>query len=293
MQKANYKELKSNGFMPQVQKDCFSMRLRIAGGQITAKQLKKVYEIATEFGQGHIHMTARQSMEIPFIKLEDIETVRTRLAEAGLEPAAGGNRVRTVTACQGCTICPRGLIDAAGLARDMDERYYGELVPHKFKIGITGCRNNCLKAEENDLGIKGAMKPQWRETDCTYCGACAAVCPAKAISVSRQDKTLVYSETECSQCGRCVKACPVKAWEGSLGFTVYFGGTFGNNIRMGKQVLPTLFETADLHRVIEATMEFFREHGRPKERLAYTLERVGWDVFEEKLNSSLPAETTL
>jgi dissimilatory sulfite reductase (desulfoviridin) alpha/beta subunit len=35
----------------------------------------------------------------------------------------------------------------------MDRRYFGKELSHKFKIGITGCKNSCLKAEENDLGI--------------------------------------------------------------------------------------------------------------------------------------------
>ncbi len=46
-------------------------------------------------------MTSRQSIEIPFIKLEDIETVKQELAEAELYPAASGPRIRTITACQG------------------------------------------------------------------------------------------------------------------------------------------------------------------------------------------------
>jgi len=42
----DYKELKKGGFMKQVDKDRFSLRLRIVGGQIKAEQLAKVNEIA-------------------------------------------------------------------------------------------------------------------------------------------------------------------------------------------------------------------------------------------------------
>lgn len=76
MPEVDYKELKKGGFMRQVQKDHFSLRLRIVGGQIQAGQLQKVYEIAREYGQGDIHMTSRQSIEIPFIKLKDIDAVK-------------------------------------------------------------------------------------------------------------------------------------------------------------------------------------------------------------------------
>ncbi len=82
-------------------KNNFSMRLGIVGGRIQAEQLQKVYEIASKYGQGYIHMTSRQSIEIPFIKLEDIETVKQELAEAELYPASSWPRIRTITACQG------------------------------------------------------------------------------------------------------------------------------------------------------------------------------------------------
>ena len=39
------------------------------------------------------------------------------------------------------------------LAKELDDRYFARELPHKFKFGITGCQNNCLKAEENDVGI--------------------------------------------------------------------------------------------------------------------------------------------
>ena len=50
-------------------------------------------------------MTARQSIEIPFIKLEDVEEMKKRTLPGRAAASACGPRVRTVTACQGCKIC--------------------------------------------------------------------------------------------------------------------------------------------------------------------------------------------
>ena len=47
------------------------------------------------------------------------------------------------------------------LQKKLDERYFARELPHKFKFGVTGCQNNCLKAEENDVGIKGASIVEW------------------------------------------------------------------------------------------------------------------------------------
>ena len=283
MAHVDYTELKKGGFMKQVQKDCFSLRLRIAGGQINAAQLKKVYEIAQKYGHEYVHMTSRQSIEIPFIKLQDVEAVKKELAEAGLQPGACGPRVRTITACQGDTICPSGLIDTTSLAMEFDQRYYARELPHKFKLGITGCRNNCLKAEENDLGVKGGLKPEWVEKNCSFCGLCEAVCPTKAITVQREDKKLKFNMDECNYCGKCVKVCPVEAWKGKNGYILYFGGLFGNRISVGKQLLPIIFEKEKLHNIIETTLLFFKKNGRQGERFGSTLDRVGWDLLEKDL----------
>ncbi|MHB1652892.1 MAG: 4Fe-4S binding protein [Desulfitobacteriaceae bacterium] len=286
MAKVDYKALKAGGFMRQVQKDCFSMRIRSVGGQIGAEQLKKVYEIAQDYGQGYVHLTSRQGIEIPFIKLEDVETVKSELAKAGLEPGACGPRVRTVTACQGSAICPSGLIDTTSLAKELDARYFAKELPHKFKLAVTGCQNNCLKAEENDLGIKGGVQPAWNKTNCSFCGLCEAVCPVKAIKVDKGERSLLFFQEKCTYCGKCVKSCPVGAWQGKAGFLIYFGGTFGNQIAVGKQILPIIFSEEKIYRVIDATLAFFAKYARPGERFRSTIERVGWELLEKELQET-------
>lgn len=283
MTKPDYKFLKSNGFLPQLQDGFFSLRLRVAGGQLTAAQLQKASEVAERYGRGYVHLTSRQSIEIPFIAYADIEAVKAALATAELQPAAGGARVRTITGCQGEAVCRSGLIDTSALAAELDRRYYGRSTPHKFKIGITGCRNNCLKAEENDLGIKGGVQPTWSEASCNFCGACGVVCPANAIAVDKEERTLTFAEADCVGCGRCVKSCARKSWQGKTGYLLSFGGLFGNQIVQGRRLLPLVTDEAELHAAIEATLAFFTEHGKSGERFRKTVERVGWTAFEEAL----------
>lgn len=166
----DYATLKKGGFMRQKQKNNFSLRLRTVGGHMSAEQLAKVAEVAEKYGEGYVHLTSRQGVEIPFIKLDQIEEVKNALAEGDVVPGVCGPRVRTVTACQGAAICQSGCIDTYALAKELDERYFGYELPHKFKFGITGCQNNCLKAEENDVGIKGGMQVVWVEDKCIQFG---------------------------------------------------------------------------------------------------------------------------
>lgn len=293
MAEVDYSELKKGGFMRQRQKNRFSLRLRIVGGQVTAEQIRKAGEVAERFGQGYIHLTSRQGIEIPFIALEDIEKVKNELAEAGLEPGACGARVRTITACQGSSICPSGLIETNRLAQELDKAYFGLDLPHKFKIGITGCRNNCLKAEENDLGIKGGLLPRWTESQCSFCGLCQAVCPSKAIAVEKEERRLHFAETDCVYCGKCVKSCGTGAWEGESGYLVSFGGMFGNHIARGERLVPILFSKEQLTAVIDATLEFYKRTGKRGERFGLTLSRVGSDALKPYLEGALSHEPAL
>ncbi|MDF2568077.1 MAG: nitrite/sulfite reductase, 4Fe-4S iron-sulfur cluster-binding domain protein [Oscillospiraceae bacterium] len=287
MSQVDYQALKKGGFMRQIQKERFSLRLRVAGGQIEANQIAKVSEIAEKYGHGYVHLTSRQGLEIPFISLKDIDDVKKELSVVGLQPGSCGPRVRTVTACQGISICPSGLIETSDLSKEIDEKYFGLELPHKFKIGITGCKNNCLKAEENDIGIKGGLLPIWEQSDCTYCGLCEVVCPVKVINVDKSAKSLAIDEDGCIYCGKCVKACPTNSWKGKNGYILSFGGMFGTRIRKGEEAIPILFEKDKLFDVIDATLEFFKEHGRASERFALTIERVGFDVLKEKLKEVL------
>ena len=47
---------------------------------------------------------------------------------------------------------------------------------------------------------------------CSYCGACAGVCPKNCIEV--KETSLVFDEDECSEkCDLCIKTCPLHALE--------------------------------------------------------------------------------
>ena len=274
----DYATLKKGGFMRQKQKNHFSLRLRVVGGNLTATQLAKIAEVAEKFGDGHIHLTSRQSVEIPFVKLEQIEEVKIALSEGGGEPGGCGPRVRTITACQGEAICPSGCIDTYALAKELDDRYFARELPHKFKFGITGCQNNCLKSEENDLGIKGGIQVSWREEDCIQCGVCVKACRSNAITL--EDGKISVDESKCNFCGRCYKACPTEAWDTVHGYIVSFGGLFGNSISKGEAIIPFLPDKETLLKVCDATIQFFADHAKPGERFKFTLDRVGRESFE-------------
>ena len=218
----DYKALKAGGFMKQVQKGYGSLRLAVIGGNLDATAIKTVAEVAEKYGHGYVHMTSRQGIEIPFIHVNDLQKVKDELAKGGVKAGVCGPRVRTITACQGSEICPSGCIDTYTLAKELDERYFGRELPHKFKFGVTGCQNNCLKAEENDVGIKGGMTVEYKQEDCISCGVCVKACREQALSM--KDGKVEIDNEKCNNCARCVKSCPTDAWVGTPGYIVSFGG---------------------------------------------------------------------
>ena len=284
MAQIDYAALKKGGFMRQKQKGYFSLRLQVVGGDLTAENIRKVSEVAEKYGHGYVHLTSRQGVEIPFIRFEDIEEVKAELAKGGCKPGVCGPRVRTVTACQGNRVCPSGNIDTLKVAQELDERYFGRELPHKFKFGVTGCQNNCLKAEENDLGIKGALDVNWVEDKCIHCGVCEKACRTSALS--EKDGKIVLDADKCNYCGRCVKSCPTDAWEGESAYLVSFGGLFGNTINKGDTFLPLIKSEEQLYRVTDAAIQFFADHAKAGERFKFTLDRVGWDEFKKVMEEA-------
>jgi dissimilatory sulfite reductase (desulfoviridin) alpha/beta subunit len=284
MNEADYKELKKGGMMRQREAGLFSVRLHVVGGRLTTAQMRAIQEAADRFGRGSVHLTARQGVEIPFVPASSLAALKEFLTPSGVGVGVCGPTVRTVTACQGCRVCPSGVIDSPELANAVDREFYGKPVPHKFKVGISGCANNCMKAEENDIGIKGWIEPGWSREGCTFCGVCEAVCPTKAVRVSEADGRVLVDLAGCIGCGDCIESCPAGAMaEKRRGHRLFAGGKFGRTPFLGRKILGVLRTGEEAIAAIDAAVDFFRAHGKPRERFGDTLQRTGFEALESHI----------
>ena len=275
--------VKGKGFLRNRGTDMFSGRVVGKGGFFTAEQLSAIAECARIYGDGTTIMTSRLCIELPGIPFENIEAASAYLKEkTGLEFGGTGAKVRPVTACKGTT-CVFGNIDTRSLAAEIHDRYYvGKAdmkLPHKFKIGVGGCPNSCMKPSLNDFGIEGVRKVEYDMDKCRGCKVCQviATCPMKACSLV--DGKLSVNEN-CNFCGVCVGICPFGAVKptAEAAYRVYVGGTWGKHTRMGTP-LDGLFTRDEVFGLIEKTMEWFAANAQPKERLGAALDRVGIDKF--------------
>ena len=265
----------------------FNVRVITKNGKITVAEHKNIAEAAEKFGSGDVVMTTRLTLEIVGVPFDRIEALRAFLAEEGLETGGTGSKVRPVVACKGTT-CQYGLLDSYRLSEEIHERFFhgyaSVKLPHKFKIAVGGCPNNCVKPDLNDFGIVGQKVPVIDPEKCRGCKICqvALACPVEASLVV--DGKLVIDPDQCNNCGRCVGKCPFKAAEESAyGYRVYIGGRWGKRVAQGRKLDKIFLSEEEVLSVLEKAILLFREQGRTGERFADTISRLGFENVQAQL----------
>ena len=279
--------VKGRGFLLNRGTECFSGRIVTVGGLFTPAELRAIAECAEKFGSGKVIFTSRLAAEIVGIPFDKIPEAEAFMEERELHFGGTGAKVRPITACKGTT-CVYGNIDTQALAKVIYDRFYIGMadvkLPHKFKIGVGGCPNSCMKPSLNDVGIEGCRKVSFDPDICRGCKKCAvaANCPSKAVTVV--DGKAVIDKNKCTSCGVCVGKCPFGAVpkEAEAACRIYVGGTWGKKQRMGT-LLSGTFPEAHVPDMIEKVMLWFKENAYAKERLGAAVDRIGPEALEAAL----------
>ena len=281
------KRLKGEGFLNNKGTDLFSARVLTGNGRVTVAKHRCMAEAAERFGNGTLTFTTRQTVEIPGIPYDKIEEFRALLATEGLETGGTGPKVRPVVSCKGTT-CQYGLLDSYALSEKIHEQFYKGYhdvkLPHKFKIAVGGCPNNCVKPNLNDLGIVGQRIPDFHKELCRGCKKCTveAACPVGASKVV--DGVLVRDEAACNRCGRCIGNCRFDSIPGgTYGYKIYIGGRWGKKVAMGKALNHFFTSQEEVLSMVEKVILFYKEEGQPGERFADTIARIGFETVESRL----------
>ena len=136
----------------------FMIRVRIPGGRTGSYQLRALADIAGTYGNGVLDLTTRQQIQLRQIRIEDVPAVFARMDEVGLTSLQTGmDNLRGVMTCPVAGMNPDEVSDATQIVRAITEEILGNRdysnLPRKFNVGVTGCPDNCIHMETQDLAL--------------------------------------------------------------------------------------------------------------------------------------------
>lgn len=134
------------------------IRIKAPFGTITAAQLDRMGDLATEYSRGWGHLTTRQAIQFHFVQLERVPDLLRDIAIVGMTSReACGDTVRNVQGCHLAGACPSEVLDITPWAEATFKHFLrnplGQRLPRKFKINFSGCATDCGQAMFNDVGI--------------------------------------------------------------------------------------------------------------------------------------------
>lgn len=282
--------VKGRGFLQNRGTDCFSGRLISIAGIFSSDDLHTIAECAEKYGNGKVVFTSRLSAEIVGIPFEKIKEAENFVSEHGLSFGGTGAKIRPITACKGTT-CVYGNIDTQALAKVIHDKFYigmrNVVLPHKFKIGIGGCPNSCMKPSLNDIGIEGCKSFSFNADLCRGCTKCtiSECCPSKAVSIENGKALIDYKK--CLNCGVCIGKCPFGAFPKNAESVcrIFVGGTWGKTQRTGTPLSNT-YTYSEIPVIIEKVMLWYKENAYAKERLGATIDRLGINTLESAISTN-------
>ncbi|WP_283404192.1 ferredoxin--nitrite reductase [Halorubrum sp. DM2] len=155
------------------QEGYFMMRLANTNGVLKPGQLRAIGEIAREyaagpvanpeFGDAWIDLTTRQSVQLHWLKLEDVPEIWEKLEGVGVTSrSAGGDTMRNISGCPVAGRDKAEFVDAQPVLDEIKAKLRDDdalaNMPRKFNISVTGCREGCAQDSINGIGLEPAEK---------------------------------------------------------------------------------------------------------------------------------------
>ena len=269
------------GIITERDQDFCIVRLRMPAGMITPAQMKEVGEIAGRYGVEKIHLTTRQTIELPHVDPSCLEGLLSELEKNGTPLGAEREEVVNITACLGTRNCKFGIIDSVGLAEKIDKKFFGKELPVKVRIAISSCPNGCESERLNEIGITGIQKPIRDPGLCTGCGTCAHYCREKAIHV--QDGIIVLEESKCMECGFCIMPCPFHLIRGAdPEYRITVGGHRGRHPKLGRNLITVKTED-DVIKVVDKIIYWIYRQASMGSMLPEQLDELEFDEFKKTI----------
>lgn len=137
-----------------IQKDgTFSVVPRMRGGVTSAKELRRIADVAEKYNVPMVKVTGSQRIDLLGVKKSDLPKIWADLGmPSGQAYTKGARMVKT---CVGTEFCRFGVQDSTRAGIELERRLEHLYTPHKVKMGAVGCPRNCAEASVKDIGLIG------------------------------------------------------------------------------------------------------------------------------------------
>ena len=274
------------GVITERDPDFTTIRIRAPAGILTVEQLRGIAKIAKRYGTGVVHCTTRQSVEIPHVNPAVLKRLAQQLEKNGTPVGSEKDEVVNIISCPGTERCKYANIDTISLAKRIDEKLFGKVMPVKMRIGLSGCPNACTSPMLNEIGIIGRIRPIRTPGLCTGCGSCVQYCKEDAIRIRNGISEL--DEEKCVQCGMCVKSCSFNLLKSlHTHYLITVGGRRGRHPKIGRELMTVETEDQVLF-AVEKIIDWVYRRAWSGRLLSEQLDELHFGKFRDEILKQVP-----
>jgi sulfite reductase beta subunit-like hemoprotein len=154
------------GVAPQQQTGYSRVSVAVPLGEIRAEQLRTLSRLSRRYGNGRVQLTAKQDVELHWVKAGRVKPLARALERAGLWVKGTKGGLTHIGACPGTEFCVLAVTNSQGAVRDIgrsplltewatESKQSAWL--RDIALQISGCPNSCAKQQVVDIGLVGSM----------------------------------------------------------------------------------------------------------------------------------------
>jgi len=141
-----------------LQLHAYMLRVAIPYGTLTARQMRRLADIADKYDRGYGHFTTRQNLQYNWPKLVDTPDILEALADVEMHAIqTSGNCIRNVTSDHFAGVAPDEIEDPRPTAEFLRQWSSAHpefsFLPRKFKIAVTGAGHDRAAIMVHDIGL--------------------------------------------------------------------------------------------------------------------------------------------
>jgi sulfite reductase (NADPH) hemoprotein beta-component len=153
-----------------IQKHAPMLRVAIPYGLLSSRQLRKLAHIARTYDRGYGHFSTRQNLQYNWPALERVPDILGELATVEMHAIqTSGNCVRNITTDHFAGVARDEIVDPRPTAEILRQwsTFHPEFayLPRKFKIAVSGTRDDRAATLVHDIGVQIVLDPdnesQW------------------------------------------------------------------------------------------------------------------------------------